>query len=136
MEENAMHAADLSIKRSSTKEEKQRVLKKALSQVVEQLSIKRHELSAIIGFSESSLSRFFNRQDYYIDPFSKEGELALFLIRLYRSLDILFGGNTEKCRQWMQCQNLHLGAVPIEFVQTIPGLIHTVEYLDAMRGKN
>jgi len=116
--------------------EKKRVLKKALIKVTEQFDITRQELSAIIGLSESSLSRFFSKQDYYIDPSSKEGELAILLIRLYRSLDVLFGGNAEQCQLWLKSENIHLGMVPIQLIHSISGLINTVEYLDAIRGKN
>ena len=131
-----MHAAHVPPRKNSTNEEKKRVLRKALIRLTEHLSLSRKELSNIIGPSEPSLSRLFNKQDYYIDPHSKEGELAVLLIRLYRSLDVLFGGNTEQCRQWMKSDNAHLGMEPIKLIQSIPGLIHTVEYLDAMRGKN
>ena len=124
-----------SAKKTATEDTK-RVLRKALIRVTEQLDVKRQELSAIVGLSESSLSRFFSKHDYYIDPSTKEGELAVLFIRLYRSLDVLFGGNKEQCRLWIKNDNKHLGMTPIQFIQSIPGLIHTVEYLDAMRGKN
>jgi hypothetical protein len=131
-----MHMRSLVSQKNTTIEDKKRVLRKALIRVTEQLDIKRQELSAIVGLSESSLSRFFSKQDYYIDPLTKEGELAVLLIRLYRSLDALFGGNSEQCRLWIKNENAHLGMAPIQLIQSIPGLIHTVEYLDAMRGKN
>ena len=130
-----MHALLVS-QQNSSPEDKKQVLKKALIRVIEQFDIKRQELSAIVGLSESSLSRFFSKPDYYIDPSSKEGELSILLIRLYRSLDVLFGGNIEQCRLWLRSENLHLSMAPIQFIQSISGLIHTVEYLDAMRGKN
>ncbi len=117
-------------------EEKKKVLRKALIRVTEQFDIKRQELSAIIGLSESSLSRFYTKSDYYLDPSTKEGELAVLLIRVYRNLDALFGGNREQCRLWINSHNTHLGTAPIQLIQSIPGLIHTVEYLDAIRGKN
>lgn len=131
-----MHAFSSPQRKDVTTEDKKRVLRKALIRVAEQLSLSRQELSAIIGPSEATLSRLFSKPDYYIDPSSKEGELTLLLIRLYRSLDVLFGGNTEQCRQWIKSENAHLGMPPIALIQTISGLTHAVEYLDAMRGKN
>jgi hypothetical protein len=131
-----MHSALPKVPKNSTLEDKKRVLRKALIRVTEQLDVKRQELSGIIGLSESSLSRFFSKQDYYIDPSTKEGELVILLIRLYRSLDVLFGGNKEQCQLWLKNENKHLGMPPIKLIQSISGLIHTVEYLDAMRGKN
>jgi hypothetical protein len=123
-------------KENRSTENKKYVLKKALIRVTEQLDIKRQELSAIVGLSESSLSRFFSKDTYYIEPATKEAELAILLIRLYRSLDMLFGGNKEQCRLWIRNENTHLKLAPIKLIQSIPGLIHTVEYLDAMRGKS
>lgn len=131
-----MHAILSPPRKNSTTEDKKRVLRKALIRVSEQLNLSRQELSAIIGPSEATFSRLFKHNNYYIDPSSKEGELVVLLIRLYRSLDILFGGNIEQCRQWMKSENAHLCMAPIKLIQSIPGLIHTVEYLDAMRGKN
>lgn len=131
-----MHTTSPTLGKKNDTEEKKRVLRKALIRVAEELNLTRQELSAAIGLSESSLSRFFSKNDYYIDPSSKEGELAILLIRLYRSLDVLFGGNKEQCQLWIKNENRHLGAVPIQLIQSIPGLMHTIEYLDAMRGKN
>lgn len=115
------------------------VLKKALSRVAAKLEISRQELSAIVGPSESSLSRIFNatrNKQNYLEPESKEGQLAILLLRLYRNLDVLFGGNEKQCRLWLRSENLHLGASPIELIKSIEGLIQTIQYLDAMRGKN
>ena len=131
-----MHATHSESRKKSTPEDKKRVLRKAFIRVTEQLDIKRPELKAIIGPSIPYWSRFFNDDNYLIDPSSKEGELVILLIRLYRSLDTLFGGNKEQCRLWLSSENYHLGMTPIKLIQSIPGLIHTVEYLDAMRGKN
>lgn len=135
MREKPMQALLISQEEGSP-EDKKRVLRKALIRVTQQLGITRQELSAIVGLSESSLSRFFSKEDYYIDPFSKEGELSILLIRLYRSLDALFGGNKEQCQLWLKNKNIHLGMAPIQLIQSISGLIHVVEYLDAIRGKN
>ena len=115
------------------------VLKKALHRVAAKLEITRQELSAIVGPSESSLSRIFNstkNKQNYIEPSSKEGQLAILLLRLYRNLDVLFGGNEKQCQLWLRSENLHLGAIPIDLIKSIEGLIQTIQYLDAIRGKN
>lgn len=119
-----------------TLEDKKRVLTKALLRMAERLNLSRQELSAILGPSEASLSRLFNKSNTYIDPNSKEGQLSLLLLRLYRSIDMLFGGNEKQCQQWLRSNNKHLHAVPIQLIQSIEGLVFTVQYLDAMRGKN
>ena len=69
------------------------------------------------------------------DPESKEGEIAALFVRAFRSLDAVVGGNEADARAWMHAPNRHLGGVPAERVLTLPGLVHVVEYLDAVRGK-
>src|SRR3990167_5416203 len=117
-------------------EDKKRVLTKALIRVVDRFNLSRQEVSAILGPSESSLSRLFSKPNIYIDPSSKEGQLAILLLRLYRSLDTLFGGNAKQCQLWLRSENRHLQGVPIELIKKIEGLIFVIQYLDAMRGKN
>ena len=113
--------------------DKKHVLAKALSRMAVQLDLSLQELSAIIGPSESTLRRLFCTPNRTLDPKSKEGQLALLLLRLYRSLNILFGGNTEQCQLWLRSNNTYLNAVPINLIQSIEGLIFTIQYLDAMK---
>ena len=47
-----------------------------------------------------------------IDPASKAGELTLLLIRAYRSLFALVGGDAGQMRHWMHTRNLHTGGCP------------------------
>jgi hypothetical protein len=128
-----MHAH--SIKSSKNNEEKKIVLRKALLRMAENLELSRRELCAILGLSEASLSRLYDEKRF-INPQSKEGELAAMLLRLYRSLDALFGGNQAQCRLWLRSENRHLSNTPILLIQSIEGLITTITYLDAMRGRN
>lgn len=120
---------------SHNEEEKKRVLRKALLRMAERLGFSRRELSTILGLSEASLSRLYDGKRF-IEPTSKEGELAAMLLRLYRSLDTLFGGNEKQCQWWLRSENTHLGTTPAQLIQTIQGLMITVTYLDAMRGRN
>lgn len=117
-------------------EDKARVLTKAFIRLVQLLQLSRQEVSAIIGLSEASLSRLFSGTKNQLDPYSKEGQLALLLVRLFRSLDTLFGGNAEKSRVWLRSQNQHLATTPIALIKSIEGLVRCIQYLDAMRGKN
>jgi hypothetical protein len=82
----------------------------------------------VIGKDRTSISRG-------LDPASKSGELALLLIRVYRSLFVLVGGGPDDMKHWMHTANHHTGGVPAEQVQSVQGLNRVVEYLDAMRGK-
>jgi transcriptional regulator with XRE-family HTH domain len=108
------------------------VLTRALLRAAERLGLSQKDLAPILGVSPSTLSRLPRRP---LDPRSKEGELGILFVRLYRSLDALLGGNAEACRRWFHAPNRHLGGTPAELVRSVAGLVHVIEYLDAMRGK-
>lgn len=104
-------------------------LTKALLNAGKALGLTQEDLGQIVGRDRTA----FHRSG--LDPESKSGELALLLVRVYRSLYVLVGGQKPDLRHWMYTNNLHTGGVPAEQVKTVPGLIRVVEYLDAMRGK-
>lgn len=103
------------------------VLTKALLNVGTGLGLSRERLGEIVGRDRTAFSRG-------LDPSSKAGELALLLIRCYRSLYALVGGDPAAMRHWMQTPNRDTGGVPAEQVRSVQGLVTVVEYLDAMRG--
>jgi hypothetical protein len=109
------------------------VLTKAVLGVAERLNLKSRDLAAIIGSSEASISRL--QRGRTIDPESKEGELALLLVRLYRSLDALVGGDDAQARAWLHAHNDHLAGAPSGRMTTVQGLVDVVQYLDALRGR-
>ena len=104
------------------------VLSKALINAGRALGLNQEEVGTIVGRDRTSLSRG-------IDPHSKNGELALLLIRCYRSLFVLVGGEDKNLRHWMHTPNRHTNGIPAEQVKSVMGLNLVVEYLDAMRGK-
>ena len=109
------------------------VLAKAALSAAERLGLRHRQLAAVVGSSEASVSRL--QRGRGLDPESKEGELALLFVRLYRSLDALMGGDDEKSRMWLHAQNDHLGGIPAQRIRTVEGLVDVVQYLDAMRGR-
>ena len=109
------------------------VLTKAVLSAAKRLGIRNRELGEIVGSSEASISRLGSHRK--LDPASKEGELALLFLRLFRSLDALVGGDEGKARLWLGAHNDHLDAIPRECLRTVEGLVHVVQYLDAMRGR-
>jgi hypothetical protein len=109
------------------------VLAKAVLAAAARLDLRHRDLAAVLGASEASISRL--QRGRGIDPQSKEGELALLFLRLYRSLDALVGGDDAQARRWLHADNAHLGGVPAQRLMTVQGLVGVVEYLDAMRGR-
>jgi len=103
-------------------------LTKAFLNAGQALGMTRTELGQVVGRDRTSLARG-------IDPDAKPGELALMLIRCYRGLYALVGGEPEAMRHWMHTPNRHVQGVPVDLVQTVSGLNRVLDYLDAMRGK-
>jgi hypothetical protein len=109
------------------------VLAKAVLSAAARLGLRNRHLAAVLGSSEASVSRLQHSRG--LDPESKEGELALLFLRLYRGLDALVGGDDDKARLWLHSENAHVGGVPAERIRTVEGLVDVVQYLDAMRGR-
>lgn len=108
------------------------VLTKALLRSAELLDLRGSRLATAIGVSEASVSRMAHGAAT-LKPGSKEAELAMLLVRCFRALDALVGGNDEQRRGWMAAYNRALNGVPRDLVTTAQGLVRTVAYLDHMR---
>lgn len=112
--------------------EQSAVLTKATIRAAERLRLSARTLAAILGLSEPTISRM-RKGDYQLGPNDKSFELALFFVRLFRSLDSLFGGDEAVAQSWLNSENIVLGGRPIEKIITIAGLIDVIAYLDARR---
>ncbi len=116
-----------------TKPDDNQVLAIALDNLKNILDISTNDLSDIIGKHRNTMSRVL--KDKKIDYKSKEGECALLLIRVYRALFALNGGNTDAMKHWLRTNNRHIQGIPLEVMKTVLGLSRVVNYLDAIRGK-
>lgn len=104
-------------------------LTKAYLRAGKSLGLTQEDLGVVIGRDRT----LFRRGG--VDPATKSGELALLLIRVYRSLYALVGGREEDLKHWMHTVNWHTGGIPAEQVKSVAGLVNVVEYLDAIRGR-
>jgi hypothetical protein len=116
-----------------TPSQAEKVLSRAVLRAADALGLSRRELAEVLGVSAASLSRLCASR--WMSPQSKEGELGLLFIRVFRSLDALVGGDAEAARAWLRAPNTHLGGVPAEMLARVEGLVRVAEYLDAMRGR-
>ena len=110
------------------------VLTRALLRATAILGLSQKDAARIIGVSAATMSRLASAGSG-LQAASKEGECALLLIRIFRAVDALLGGKESDVRAWFHAPNTHLGGIPAARVQSIEGLVHVAEYLDAMRGK-
>lgn len=72
---------------------------------------------------------------YTLDPGGKPYELALLLIRLFRGLDAMVGGEAEPMRAWMRSHNLALAGIPADQVRSVSGLVEAAAYVDSSRAR-
>ena len=108
------------------------VLTKALLRAAERLGLSGRQLAGIVGISEATVSRL-KRGEATLEAGTKPFELATFLVRVFRSLDAITGGDEAVARVWMTAVNTALGARPVEQMTTIQGLVDVTTYLDARR---
>ena len=108
------------------------VVTKAVLRAASRLGVSNKALSGIIGVSEATVSRM-RRQEFLLERGTKPFELAVLFVRLFRSLDAIVDGDESVANAWLRNDNEALGGTPLTLIQSIPGLVHAVAYLDARR---
>ena len=108
------------------------VISKAALRAAGLLGISNKALARIVGLSEASVSRM-SAGTYTLTPGEKPFELAVLFVRFYRALDAIVHGDDEVARAWLGNPNAALGGIPLTLIQSVPGLVHAVAYLDARR---
>lgn len=109
-----------------------RVVTKAVIAAADHLGLNAARLADVLGVSAPTVSRM-KRQDFVLEQGSKSFELAVLLIRVFRSLDAIVGGDEAVARTWLRNHNDALMAVPAEKITQITGLLDVLAYLDARR---
>lgn len=108
----------------------------SIIQIANKLGLSRRQLANTIGVSVPTVARMKNSSPI---PSSKPLEIALQLIRIYRALYAMVGGDQEAMRHWLGTANKHFSEqsgcpqVPIEMIQSTEGLIRVMWYLDAIQ---
>lgn len=108
------------------------VVTKATVAAADRLGLSARTLAGVVGVSEASVSRM-KRLDHLLEKGTKPFELALLLIRLFRSLDAITGGDEQVARAWLKNHNTALSGIPAEKILSISGLTDVLAYLDARR---
>ena len=108
------------------------VLGKATVRAAQELALSNAALARVIGLSEPTIGRIVGGARG-IDPRSKEGQLALLLVRVFRSLDPLVGSDAQKRRDWLGSHNKALNGTPALLLERPDGLVTTLADLDGMR---
>ena len=108
------------------------VLTKAAMRAGGRLGLSGKLLSDVLGLSETQVSRMRNGKANLSEN-TKAFELAALLVRVFRSLDAIVGGDEAAAKTWITSQNTALGARPVDRIFSIQGLADVVTYLDARR---
>lgn len=108
------------------------VLTKAALRAADRLGLSGRQLSDIVGVSEATVSRW-KRGESLLDPGTKAFELAALLVRMFRSLDAITGGDEAAARRWLTAPNTALAARPLDRLAQVQGLVDVTAYLDARR---
>jgi len=108
------------------------VVTKAALRTAVRLGLSNRALSRILGLSEASVSRM-GSGGYTLAPRDKSFDLAVLFVRLFRSLDAIVGGDESAARAWLVSHNLALAGIPAQLIESLPGLVNVVGYLDSRR---
>jgi hypothetical protein len=108
------------------------VVSRAALRAAARLGLPNRVLARVLGLSEASVSRM-GTGAFVLKPGDKPFDLALLFVRLFRSLDAITGGDEQTARAWLRAENAALGGVPAALIESVPGLVNAVAYLDARR---
>lgn len=108
------------------------VLSKAATRAADRLGLSGQLLAQVLGLSEATVSRL-KRGEVLLQDGTKSFELAALLVRVFRSLDALVGGDERAMKTWIRSANMSLGATPADLIRTVRGLTDVAAYLDARR---
>lgn len=108
------------------------VLTRAVLRAAERLGLTGRQLAQIIGVSEATVSRL-RRGEALLEDGSTAFQLAALLVRAFRSLDAITGGDEAVARAWLGAPNTALAARPLERMITVQGLVDVTTYLDDRR---
>ncbi|HET7850238.1 MAG TPA: antitoxin Xre/MbcA/ParS toxin-binding domain-containing protein [Pseudolabrys sp.] len=108
------------------------IVAKATMRAAERLGLTSRVVARVLGVSEATISRM-RSGDYPLTSGQKPFELAVMFVRLYRSLDAIVGGDDKVAADWLRNKNAALNGRPLDLIQSVPGLVNVVQYLDARR---
>jgi uncharacterized protein (DUF2384 family) len=119
---------------AGNQDRQRKVITQATVNAADLLNIKGADLANILGLSAASVSRM-RQGEYRLDPARKEWQIAVLFVRLFRSLDSIVAGREKDAIAWLNSENTALQARPMDMLKDVAGLVHVLDYLDAVRGR-
>ena len=111
---------------------KGKILTQAVLNVAKYLGLNDGQLSSALGVSADELYDLKLGSKQLIEN-TTSFVRAIYIVRVYRSIFAIMGGDELVMRQWMKSPNTALDAIPIEIINTSEGLECVANYLDARR---
>lgn len=108
------------------------VVTRAVLRAAARLGLTNKAAARVLGVSEATVSRMGSGA-YLLAPGDKAFDLGVLFLRLFRSLDAIVGGDEQVARAWLRNPNEALGGTPMALIESVPGLVNVVAYLDARR---
>lgn len=109
-------------------------LTKAVLRAADIMQLNQATLAKVLGVSAASISRM-RSGSYRLSSESKEWELAMLLVRLFRGLDAIMAGDEAALRSWLDSYNAALRDKPRGLLTQAAGLTRTVDYVDGYRAR-
>lgn len=106
------------------------LLAKAVLNTAEKFGLNSNQLARVLGVDYTTILQLKS-----LDPDSKQGERALILIRIFRSLYELNGGDMSWMGRYMNSPNRLTGGIPFNQIQQEEGLIKVLESLERISPK-
>lgn len=110
------------------------LLGKGVLRAAEQLHLSRSQLARVLDMDVLAITQLQNQPE--LDPNSKQGKLALLLIRLYQALHALTGGDRAWMRLFLTSENRVTRDIPAHQIETLNGLISVLNFVEALREKS
>jgi len=110
------------------------VLSRSVVRAARLLGLSQRALAQVLGVSDATSSRLFAGKYLLSRDRAKEWELGVLFIRLFLSLDALWG-HEDAAHTWLASENVALGAAPADLLGSVQGLVRVVAYLDSARGR-
>lgn len=106
------------------------VLGKSVLTAAKLPSLSQSQLAIVLDMDVEAITQLQNQPE--LDPNSKQGKLALLLIRLYQALHALTGGDQAAMKIFLTSENRVTSGIPIYQIETMSGLISVLNFVEAL----
>lgn len=110
-----------------------RLLAKTSWKAAQQLGLKPEQFVRILHLE--CVDMVLSDSSLMLDPNSKQGEIALILIRIYKALYHLNGGDIKWMHHFLNSPNLLTGEIPIEQLESMSGLLSVLNTVESLQHK-